>query len=112
MEFVSGNIYIRTSSPMQKGDQVESHKHHFDHTTFINAGSALIEELAEDGETVVRSVIKSAYETYNWVLIKKGTLHRITALEDHTIYHCVFSHRRPDTGEVVEEWTGWRQATT
>ena len=95
---------------MAAGEVVESHRHNFDHTTFINKGSARVERLDDSG-VVVRAVVKHAYEAHNWVLIEAGVEHRIVALEDGTIYLCVYSHRRPDTGEVVEEWTGWMDAT-
>jgi len=122
MEHVSGNIFIRTpDAPMKQGNTVLSHRHNFDHTTYIARGRARIEVVEPDRVTAdgivatwraLRSVEKAAYELYNWVLITKGTYHRIIALEDDTIYHCIYSHRRADTGEVVEEYTGWMEAVT
>ena len=116
-EYVAGNIFMRTPShPLQKGEMVESHAHHFDHVTFITSGSALIEQLdGKDGE-VMQSTEKAAYALKNWVLIPKGVYHKITALENHTIYTCVYSHRKYHDGSldddacVVEEYTGWLKA--
>ena len=118
-EYVAGNIFMRTPShPLQKGEVVDSHAHNFDHVTFITSGSALIEQLDGKDGKVIQTTEKAAYALKNWVLIPKGVWHRITALEGHTIYTCVYSHRRyhagdlNDDGCVVEEYTGWLKAVT
>lgn len=128
-EHAIGNIFIRDGELLNEGDIVQTHGHKFDHVTFINNGAARIEKLRIVKESydvkdvngmlttipaefeVEKSIEKKAYEKYNYVLIEKGVWHRITALLPNTIYHCIYSHRRPDTEEVVEEWTGWMDAT-
>lgn len=121
MEHVMGNIFFRTAGePMAEGAIVETHAHNFDHVTFIVKGRMKIEQLEpidpdESPPTkfrTVQTVEKAAYAYHPFVLIKKGVWHRLTSLEDHSMYYCVYSHRRPDTGEVVEEYTGWREAVT
>ena len=109
MEFISGNIFIREMRFEQAGQQVNGHGHKFDHTTYVAKGAFLIEHLNEKGE-VLKSVVKRASEGRNWVLIKAGAVHRITALEDHTLAHCIYSHRTSQ-GDVVQEWNGWLEAT-
>ena len=102
MEFISGNILIRPMRFEAAGDVVEGHAHNFDHTTYVVRGAIRIEA---DG----RSVEKRAAEGHNWVLIKAGVKHRITALEDNTLGHCIYSHRTPQD-EIVQHYDGWEKA--
>ena len=108
-EFISGNIFVREMRFDRVGDVAGGHKHNFDHTTYVVRGGIRIEHLTDDG-TVLRAVEKRASDGKNWVLIKAGAQHRITALEDGTLAHCIYSHRTPQ-GDVVQEWDGWTPAT-
>lgn len=105
MEYVSGNIFIREMGFAKAGDVVEGHTHNFDHTTYIVRGAIQIESLNEDG-SVKQSTIKRAVNGHNWVLIKKDVKHRLTAMEDGSMGHCVYAHRDPQ-GEVVQAYDGW-----
>lgn len=105
MEFVSGNIFVREMRFEKAGDVVDGHAHNFDHTTYVARGALLVESLDDAGK-VVRSVEKRAGQGLNWVLIRAGVRHRITALEDHSTGHCIYAHRTPQ-GEIVQEWDGW-----
>lgn len=107
-EWVSGNIFIRPMRLPRAGDVVNGHAHNFDHTTYVTRGAARIERLRADG-SVEDAVEKRAGDTFNWVLIRAGVIHRITALEDETMAHCIYSHRTPQ-GEVVAEYSGWTPA--
>lgn len=106
MEYVQGNILIRPAMHMAAaGAVVEGHSHNFDHTTYVVRGAVHFERLNDEGE-VVNSVVKRALDGYNFVLIKAGVKHRLTALEDDTIAHCIYAHRTPQ-GEVVQDYDGW-----
>lgn len=105
MEYVSGNIFIREMAFAQKGDVVNGHAHNFDHTTYVVRGSLLVESLNADG-TVKQSAVKRAVDGHNWVLIKAGVIHRLTALEDNCMGHCIYAHRTPQD-EIVQEYDGW-----
>jgi len=105
MEYISGNIFIREMSLQKKGDIVQGHTHNFDHTTYVVRGSVLIESLNPDG-SVKQSAIKTAKDGKNWVLIKAEVCHKITALEDNTMAHCIYSHRTPQD-EIHQVYTGW-----
>lgn len=127
MEFASGNIYIREMRFEKAGDSTNGHDHYFDHTTYVVRGAIRVERLRKvkdeatvvggDGRTQVipaqyeveRVVEKRAIDGRNWLLIKAGVCHRITALEPNTLAHCIYSHRNPQ-GEVVEEFDGWPKA--
>jgi hypothetical protein len=108
MEYQSGNIMMRPMFFEYAGEVMEGHHHNFDHTTVVFAGSALIERLSDDG-VVERAVTVKADSKHNWVLIKAKSYHRITALEDNTRVHCIYSHRNPQA-EIVEEYDGWAES--
>lgn len=109
MEYISGNIFIRQGNLGKAGNFIEGHAHNFDHTTYIAKGSFLIDKLDEEGN-VIKSVTKSARDGYNWILIEAGVKHKLTALEDDSLYHCIYSHRNPQ-GEIVQDYDGWSEAT-
>lgn len=108
MDLASGNIFIRPMEFAKAGDIVDGHTHNFDHTTYVVRGAVRIEQLDEMGN-VLRAVDKAAVDGHNWVLIKASVVHRITALSDNTLAHCIYAHREPQ-GEVVQEANGWLEA--
>lgn len=108
MEYVSGNIFIREMRFLRAGDVVDGHAHNFDHTTYVTRGALQIERLGSDGK-VERTVIKRASDGHNWILIQAGVWHRLTALEDDSMGHCIYAHRNAQ-GEVVQVDEGWAQA--
>lgn len=120
MERVLGNIFVRTMFFEKKGDMVSGHTHNFDHVTLVLTGGVRIKYSKEE---YGRMVIQGEREFWApkqmqgdggqeaQILIKKDVHHEFTALEDRTHCWCVFSHRDPDTGEVVEQWNGWTDAS-
>jgi quercetin dioxygenase-like cupin family protein len=100
MEWQSGNIFIRENRLAKTGDITNGHKHNFDHTTILMRGSVRITAKLDDGN-LIRDAKAPAY-----VLIKAGVEHEIVALEDDTVYWCVYSHRTPQ-GEITQDYTGW-----
>lgn len=108
MEFQAGNIFIRTcESPMAKGEVVHGHEHHFDHVTYCANGALSVEREGLDGRVETTEVRVGDLP----LLIKAGVTHKLTALENNTIYHCIYAHRLP-SGEVTETYTGWSHAYT
>lgn len=107
MELVSGNIFIREMRFENAGDVVHGHTHNFDHTTYIARGAVRIEQLGAD-DSVLNTVEKRTTDGHNWVLIKAEVRHRITALEDGSIGHCIYAHRTPQ-GDVVQQYDGWSE---
>lgn len=108
MEYQCGNIFIRPMTFAKAGDVVAGHAHKFDHTTYCARGALLVESLDEAGK-VKQSAELRASEGLGWALIKAGVIHRITAMEDGSIGHCIYAHRTPQ-GDVVQEYTGWAPA--
>lgn len=107
MEYASGNIFIREMAFEKVGSVIEGHAHNFDHTTYVVRGSVKVEALDASG-AVVKTAIKRAVDGHNWVLIRADTSHRLTALEDNSMGHCIYSHRNPQ-GEIVESYDGWME---
>lgn len=92
--------------PLKRGAIVPYHRHNQDHVTYCGAGSLAMRRLADDGTTVVAEKIIRAGTVWNsHVTTRAGVLHELEALEDGTIYHCLFAHMGWD-GKVVEEHDG------
>lgn len=108
MEYISGNIFMREMAFKTAGEVVGGHTHHFDHTTYVVRGSVKIESLNPDG-SVKQTAIKRAVDGHNWVLIKAEVCHRITALEDNTMAHCIYAHRTPQD-EISQVYEGWMES--
>lgn len=103
-EWQSGNIFIRPNVLEKAGDKVTGHKHNFDHTTIVFSGAIRVKAKLPSGAEIEREFTAPAH-----CLIKAGVEHEITALQDGTLFWCVYSHRDPQ-GRVVERYTGWPDA--
>ena len=104
MEWSSGNVFIRPNTLDHAGDVTHGHAHQFDHTTIVMEGAVRIRATLPDGRVIDREFRAPAH-----ALILAGVEHEITALEDQTVYWCIYSHRSPQ-GEVVLQHNGWGDA--
>lgn len=84
----NGQIWKATIS-LDQGEVIVSHRHKFDHTTHIRAGTVVI---AIEG-------VKTVYEAPASVIIVAGINHRIEALTP-AVVQCVHSLA---PGEVIED---------
>lgn len=91
-----GNIWVRQNTLLKTGDSFAGHKHKFDHVTLLAQGAVTV-------EVEGRSPKKFVGPTF--IVIRKELNHKITALQDNTIYYCVFALRDID-GEIVEDIYG------
>ena len=73
---------------MAAGERVLGHAHNFDHMTYVQRG--VIEVKCADWVRVIR-----ADDDENFVLIRKGVEHELTALVDGSRYQCIYAHRMP-----------------
>lgn len=113
MEIYCGDdsqIFIRRGVIAKAGDVVPSHDHLFDHVTYLPRGAAKFSRLTGPGGVAVREIVKRAVEGSNWILIKAGVHHLITALEDDTEYHCIYSYRTEQGTWVGKRIDGWEGA--
>ncbi len=79
----------------------QGHLHEHDHTTFVMRGAVQV-FYRREGEEERESRVYAAPARF---AVLKGVYHRIVALEEGTVYWCVFSHRDLD-GLIVEEYAG------
>jgi quercetin dioxygenase-like cupin family protein len=105
MEWVSGNNFIRPNHMKKAGDVIHGHAHNFDHTSICMRGAVRV--VGNGREVVLRSPTSNDGQCH--ILIKAGVEHEITALEDDTVFWCVYAHRTPQ-GDIVQEYTGWSDA--
>lgn len=101
-ERVIGPIKIRPSGVLAKGQGVFGDLHAFDHATILIKGSVHVKAKLPDG-----SVREHDFVAPDEFVIYKDVEHEITALEDGTVWYCVYPHRDPTTKEVVERFNGW-----
>lgn len=73
---------------MEKGQGMEGHKHMVDHPTLVARGAISI-KWGDGREEIVRAPAH--------VIVPKDALHHVKALEDDTIWYCVF--------ELPEDYT-------
>jgi quercetin dioxygenase-like cupin family protein len=90
-----GNIWVRQHS-FDAGAKGGGHKHHFDHVTMLAQGKVRVQIQGQEPKE---------FTAPTFIVIKKELSHEITALEDGTVYYCVFAMRNVH-GEVVEDVYG------
>jgi quercetin dioxygenase-like cupin family protein len=89
-----GNIWVKSHILSKTGDSNgEGHSHHFDHVTLLIKGSVQVE--VEGGPP-------KEFHAPTFIVIKKEKKHKFTALEDDTVFYCVFALRDID-GEPIDE---------
>jgi hypothetical protein len=92
-----GNIWVRSHYLPKAGNANDGgHRHHFDHITLLAKGSVMVE---------VEGYEPKAFVGPTFIVVKKEHKHKFTALEDDTVYYCVFALRDVD-GEVTDMYSG------
>ena len=92
-----GNIWVRSHTYRKAGDtNGGGHYHRFDHVTLLVSGAIRVE---------VEGCEPTRFVAPTFVIISKDKKHKITALEDNTVYYCVFALRDVD-GEVTDIYSG------
>jgi quercetin dioxygenase-like cupin family protein len=84
-----GGLGIRTVRLPKKGHVIHGHKHNQDHVTFVARGSVSVRRWKDD--CGCDSEIEQTFVAGEFLNIEADWRHEITALEDDTIFHCVFS---------------------
>jgi hypothetical protein len=87
-----GNIWVRQNTLNKVGHFVEGHTHHFDHVTLLISGKVSIE---------VDGYAAKEFTAPTFIVIRKEHEHKFTALEDNSVWYCVFALRDLN-GEVME----------
>jgi hypothetical protein len=91
-----GNIWVRQNYMEKTGDMLGGHAHTHDHVSLLTSGS--VEVTVNNGEP-------KHFTAPTFIVIRKGLRHKIVALEDKTVWYCVFSMRDidGDTTEIVDD---------
>lgn len=91
-----GNIWVRQNVLEKNGHNNGGHEHKFDHVTLLCQGKVRVE---------IEGHEPKEFTAPTFIVIRKEHKHNIIALEDNTIYYCVFALRDVD-GEVVDDIYG------
>lgn len=87
-----GNIWVRQHVLEKTGESHGGHAHKFDHVTLLTSGKVQVE---------IEGKEPKEFTAPTFIVIRKEHNHKITSLEDGTVYYCVFALRDLD-GEVME----------
>lgn len=82
-----GNVWVRQCWMEKKGDKVGGHMHYHDHVSLLCKGSVQVQ---------VGNFEPKVFTAPTFIVIKKDHIHEITALEDDTVWYCVFAVRDID----------------
>lgn len=105
---VAGPIAIRRFVLEHECQELQGHKHNYDHTTLVLRGSIRVSySYQHEGKEVSGSHDYSIGESF---VVKAEVEHTIKSLEPNSMYACIFSHRDFD-GNVVQNYIGNEAAT-
>lgn len=102
---VTGPIGYRRFVLEKKCVANEGHKHNYDHATIVIRGRVQVTVTDDDG----KELAKREYGAGDLFEVKASHFHEIKALEDNSVYLCVFSHRDFD-GLVTQRYVGNAEA--
>jgi len=97
---VFGNIWVYSHHLNKAGDYNPGHKHNHDHVTLLATGSVRCEVVDDDEGTTIKD-----FKAPTFIVIDKNKTHKFTALEDNTVFYCVFALRDED-GDVTDFYSG------
>lgn len=92
-----GNVWVRQNFLEKKGDITGGHLHHHDHVSLLVSGSV---------EITVHPEEPKIFSAPTFIVIKKEHRHVIKALEDNTVFYCIYA-MRDVYGEVVDIYQDW-----
>jgi hypothetical protein len=91
-----GNIWVRQNLLEKTGDIHPGHKHHFDHVSLLASGKV---------QVTVDGYPPKEFTAPTFIVIKKEHQHTFKALQDNTLWYCVFA-LRDINGEVTDFYSG------
>jgi hypothetical protein len=87
-----GNLWVRQNVLQKAGDYTSGHYHYFDHVSLLAKGSV---------EVNIEGFPPKTFVAPTFIVIRKEYAHSFKALEDDTLWYCVFAIRGED-GEVSD----------
>jgi len=91
-----GNIWVRQNLVEKAGDIHPGHKHNFDHVSLLANGKV---------EVTVAGYPPKQFVAPTFIVIKKEHYHTFKALQDNTLWYCVYALRDID-GNVTDFYSG------
>ena len=92
-----GNIWVRQNLLEKIGDtNGGGHEHKFDHVSLLTHGRVSVE---------IEGHPAKEFTAPTFIVIRKEHSHKFTALEENTVWYCVFALRDLD-GEPIDELYG------
>jgi hypothetical protein len=88
-----GGLFWRVHRFAKAGDVHAGHKHLIDHATLVSQGTVLCEIYGQEPRE---------YRAPAVIEIDKDLFHRFTALEDDTVYFCVFATQHVSAAGTVD----------
>jgi hypothetical protein len=89
-----GNVWVRQNILEKVGDtNGGGHKHKFDHVSLLTQGKVKVE---------IDGYPPKEFTAPTFIVVRKEHNHKFTALENDTIWYCIFALRDLD-GEPIEE---------
>lgn len=87
------NVFIRQMTFVKAGDVEPGHVHAFDHITLLASGRLRLD--VPDGV--------HEFKAPQHIFIKAGVKHKMTALENGTVAHCIHAIRDGDlVGDIID----------
>lgn len=101
---IIGPVGIRQMHMERECHAHSGHEHNYDHTTIIIRGRVkVLYRYVKDGQEIEGE--SEEFCQGETIHIRAKVRHTIKALEDNTLWYCVFSHRDFD-GLVTQEYVG------
>jgi hypothetical protein len=89
-----GNIWVRQNLLEKVGDDnYGGHTHKFDHVSLLTKGKVLVE---------IEGHPAKEFTAPTFIVVRKEHKHKFTALEENTVWYCIFALRDLD-GEPIDE---------
>lgn len=90
-----GNVWVRQNYMQKAGDVVGGHMHYHDHVSLLVRGSVSVQIGDSEPKT---------FTAPTFIVVRKEHKHKITAMEDDTIWYCVFAMRdiNGDVADIVD----------
>ncbi len=90
-----GNVWVRQNVLAKAGDALEGHTHSFDHVSMLVKGKVRVTVTGFEPKDFTAPTI---------IVVRKQFEHTFEALEDDTLWYCVFAMRDVN-GEVVDVYS-------
>jgi hypothetical protein len=89
-----GNVWIAQHYMPKTGMEIDMHEHDHDHASLLVSGSV---DVNIEGQPIKR------FTAPTFIVIRANMKHKIVAVEDNTIWYCVFALRDID-GNIINQF--------